>query len=250
MVKPAHHLMAYNTQIVVDSQYKLIISTEVSSNCNDYGKLCDMATTTNEALDINPVYIGDTGYYSHQEMAKCEEKKILVYVPIPNKQNKAKKKNHFIQDDFIYDKVADHFTCPNNAILSKTTSFNVKSNQSKNYRYRASSRSCKSCGIRDKCIPKNTSYKQLAISEYYDVVQKHRKKMQTDKAKEYVKKRSSLVEHPFGTIKQNLGWSHYLVRGLEKVKGENSLIMLAYNFKRLLNIFGVIPFKDLLIEIQ
>jgi len=31
MVKPAHNLMAYNTQIVVDNTYKFIVTTEVSS---------------------------------------------------------------------------------------------------------------------------------------------------------------------------------------------------------------------------
>ena len=31
MVKPAHNLMAYNTQIVVDDKYKFIVATDVSS---------------------------------------------------------------------------------------------------------------------------------------------------------------------------------------------------------------------------
>jgi len=59
-----------------------------------------------------------------------------------------------------------------------------------------------------------------------------------------------LVEHPFGTIKRNLGWDHFLVRGIEKVSGENALIMFSYNFKRLLNLIGITLFKKLMIAVK
>ena len=74
--------------------------------------------------------------------------------------------------------------------------------------------------------------------------------MQTNKAKEQMKLRASLAEHPFGTIKQTLGWSHYLLRGQEKVSSENTLIMFTYNFKRLLNLIGITLFKKLIIAIK
>jgi len=74
--------------------------------------------------------------------------------------------------------------------------------------------------------------------------------MKTDEAKNIVKRRGSIVEHPFGTIKRNLGWDHFLVRGIEKVSGENALIMFSYNFKRLLNLIGIVLFKKLIIAIK
>ncbi len=54
-----------------------------------------------------------------------------------------------------------------------------------------------------------------------------------------MRKRSGMVEHPFGTMKLWLGWTHFLVRGLDKVKGEIALLTKAYNLKRTLNIIGV-----------
>ena len=74
--------------------------------------------------------------------------------------------------------------------------------------------------------------------------------MNTKKAKDIVKKRGSIVEHPFGTIKRHLGWDHFLVRGKEKVSGENALIMFCYNFRRLLNLIGVTLFKKLIVAIK
>ena len=48
--------------------------------------------------------------------------------------------------------------------------------------------------------------------------------------------RKSLVEHPFGTIKRWMGCTHFTLKGLEKVRTEWSLITLAYNLKRVLNL--------------
>lgn len=70
--------------------------------------------------------------------------------------------------------------------------------------------------------------------------------MNTHEAKVMIQQRAELVEHPFGTIKQKLGWSHFLVRGKTKVAGENALIMLTYNFRRLLNLIGITLFKKLI----
>src|ERR1700738_1102897 len=53
--------------------------------------------------------------------------------------------------------------------------------------------------------------------------------------------RRQTVEHPFGTLKAWMGSTHFLTRTLEKVKIEMSLQVLAYNMKRMINIFGVNP---------
>ena len=74
--------------------------------------------------------------------------------------------------------------------------------------------------------------------------------MKAQKAKDIIKKRGSIVEHPFGTIKRTLGWDHFLVRGKEKVSGENALIMFTYNFKRVLSIIGIELFKKLIISVR
>ena len=50
------------------------------------------------------------------------------------------------------------------------------------------------------------------------------------------KLRKTLAEHPFGTIKRWFGYTHFLLKGLEKVRCEWSLTTLAYNLKRVLNL--------------
>ena len=53
-----------------------------------------------------------------------------------------------------------------------------------------------------------------------------------------MRRRSAIVEHPFGTLKCRAGYRHFLVRGFDKVRGEWSLMALCYNFTRVLNILG------------
>ena len=53
--------------------------------------------------------------------------------------------------------------------------------------------------------------------------------------------RRQTVEHPFGTLKAWMGATHFLTRTLDKVRTEMSLQVLAYNMKRMIQIFGVGP---------
>src|SRR3546814_14288397 len=62
-----------------------------------------------------------------------------------------------------------------------------------------------------------------------------------DRMPEAMTIRRQTVEHPFGTLKAWMGSTHFLMRTLEKVKTEMSLQVLAYNMKRMINIFGVTP---------
>lgn len=48
-----------------------------------------------------------------------------------------------------------------------------------------------------------------------------------------------MSEHPLGTIKRGFNQWYLLLKGLMKVGGEMGLTMLAYNFRRVINILGV-----------
>ena len=63
------------------------------------------------------------------------------------------------------------------------------------------------------------------------------------KRPEVLNQRRETVEHPFGSIKQWMNQGAFLMRGLDKVRGEFSLTALAYNLRRVLNIVG---FADLM----
>ena len=60
-----------------------------------------------------------------------------------------------------------------------------------------------------------------------------------DRQPQAMRIRRQTVEHPFGTIKDWMGATHFLTRSLERVRTEMSLHVLAYNLKRVMKILGI-----------
>lgn len=250
MVKPAHNLMAYNSQICVDDKFKFIVATDVTSQGTDKQELHHMAMQTKEIIDSpDLVILADKGYYSAAEIKKCVDNGIKTLVPAVRTGQELINKGKFTKDKFIYDKVKDAYVCPNNKLISRTKSIN-KSYARIMHMYRSSQTDCNVCSIRDKCLGEKTKTKQTQRWEHQKILDEYNQDLETPESKNLMKKRASIVEHPFGTIKRNLGWDHFLVRSKKKVQGENALIMFTYNFKRLLNLIGIVLFKKLLISLD
>lgn len=57
--------------------------------------------------------------------------------------------------------------------------------------------------------------------------------------KKIYKKRKAKVEHPFGHIKWNLSFTSFLMRGLDGVRAEASILATCFNLRRMITIFGV-----------
>jgi transposase len=249
MSKPAHNLMAYNVQIAVDNKYKFIVATDVSSEGGDSKQLYNMSSKAKEITQNEEIVVtADKGYDSAKEIKKCSDANIEVIVPIKDNLKAQKDKNKFTREDFIYDNLTDTYCCPNKQSLIMTGTSHK--NEMLFYRYKGKKLICNLCPLRDSCLPEKTPYKELFRWEHEDFMNQHKIKMKTPRAKEIIKQRSAIVEHPFGTIKQSLGWTHFLVRGKEKVSGENALIMFTYNFRRLLNLIGIVLFRKLLIALK
>jgi len=64
------------------------------------------------------------------------------------------------------------------------------------------------------------------------------RKLKTKRGKEIYKKRKETVEPVFGIIKSIMGFRQFMLRGIEKVNTEWTLVRLAYNFKRLHKLMG------------
>jgi hypothetical protein len=95
---------------------------------------------------------------------------------------------------------------------------------------------CGQCPLKEKC----TRNKQgRRITRWVDEHSIEETQARVEAHPETMKKRGQLIEHPFGTIKFWWDHSHFLMKGLSKVKAEFSLSTLAYNLRRVLNILGV-----------
>jgi len=95
---------------------------------------------------------------------------------------------------------------------------------------------CKTCVLRSRCTASQRNNRRIYRWVHEVVIEALRQRLAQNPDK--VKKRGHLVEHPFGTLKHAMDSGYFLMRGLEKVSAEMSLSVLAYNFKRVLNILG------------
>ena len=113
-------------------------------------------------------------------------------------------------------------------------------------RYMSRKATCGACPLRARCLSPKATQRSIGRWEHEDVLERHRARMQG--AGKLMRRRSGIVEHPFGTLKCRAGYRHFLVRGFDKVRGEWSLMALCYNFTRVLNILGFDHFVACLAE--
>src|SRR4051794_3789655 len=93
---------------------------------------------------------------------------------------------------------------------------------------------CDDCAIRAHC----TRGQFRTVSRLENEAVLDRMQVRLAQRPEILDRRRETVEHPFGSIKQWMNQGAFLMRGLEKVRGEFSLTALAYNLRRVLNIVG------------
>ena len=62
-----------------------------------------------------------------------------------------------------------------------------------------------------------------------------------------VKQRQAIVEHPYGTIKRQWGFSYIMTkRGKKRASADVGVMMTAYNLRRIINILGIERLREYL----
>jgi len=243
LVKSGQGIAGYNVQTVVDDKHKLIVASEVVNDSSDVGQLHAMAKAAKDAVEAEVLQaLADEGYYSSLELKACEDDGIIAYVPVPEGNRVVEKRGRFGRRDFNYDARADAYRCPAGEPLRPINGRWQNASGRIEIRYASRKAICQTCRLRSRCLGENASQRIVYRWEHEDVLERHRARMQG--ADELMRRRSAIVEHPFGTIKCRAGYRHFLVRGFNKVRGEWSLMALCYNFSRVLNILGLKRFME------
>jgi transposase len=231
-------IAGYNVQSVVDDKHKLIIASDVV-NSSDAGHLHAMAKAAKEVLEAKSLQVlADAGYYSSADLKACEDDGIEAYVPPSEGNGVLEKQGRFGLKDFSYDATADAYRCPAGELLRPTKGRFTNTSGRVEIRYLGRKATCGACPLRARCLSPKAAQRSIGRWEHEDVIERHRARMQSADADKLMRRRSAIVEHPFGTIKCRAGYRHFLLRGFNKVRGEWSLMALCYNFTRVLNILG------------
>jgi transposase len=241
--------VAYNVQNAVDDKHNLIVHTQ-ATNSNDGKALHKAATQAKENLQLQNedslMVLADKGYHTGAELLHCQRDNMITHVAYKEQPSVKHIAHEFLAESFDYDKATDSYTCPAGATLTTLGTWHNKKGEAhetsfrfKTYRTGA----CKTCPLKSQCT--KLSKRIIQRSEYQDAVDINDNNIKQNP--HYYKRRQAICEHPFGSIKRHWGYTHTLLKGLQKVNGEMNLIMFCYNFMRTKNILG---FKKMLEAIQ
>lgn len=246
--KRGQSIAGYNAQIAVDEKNKLIVANDVVQDGNDKHQLTPMLKKAQDILQSeNLEAYADTDYCTALQIKGCEDMNITAYVAIPKHASSAKQQGRFSNEDFHYDKESNCYLCPQGNKLEPREKPTERDGK-RLYVYRSKANSCNSCPLKKKCLSKKSTTRKIYRWEHQEIMDQHQQRM--DKNKTSMKKRASLVEHPFGTLKHRAGMHHFLMRGLEKCQGEFSLMVMCYNFTRIINLLGTEFIRDYCVQRQ
>ena len=223
-------MIGYNVQTAVDVKHHLITAHEVTNEGTDRSQLMNMAVQAKQATGHKKLsVVADRGYYNSTEIKACEDAGIKTYIP-KNQTSSNQAKGFFGKRDFIYNTEKDEYLCPGGEIASYRFSREEKGKTIR--RHWASA--CPTCPIKSQC----TTGKNRRICRWEHEAVLDRVEERTEHEPERMAARRNTVEHPFGTIKSWMGYTHFQMKTLEHVGTEMSLHVLAYNLKRVINILG------------
>ncbi len=221
--------ICYNVQTAVDEKNKLIVAVEVTNEATDRNWLSPMAIQAKQILGTESLtVVADTGYSSAREVKACLQENITPYLPKPQ-TSANKSRGLFTKDDFRYHAQQDTYICP----AGETLSFRHQGfEKGRPIRYYTTS-ACRTCPLRPRCT-RNKGTRR--ISRHADEHLLEDMNARAAAHPEILRRRKSIVEHPFGTIKRAMHQAYFLMKGLDNVRTEFSLSALAYNLKRVLTL--------------
>jgi transposase len=235
--KAGQSVAGYNVQIAVDAKHKLLVECALTQDGNDSGQLAPMAIRAKQALGVERLDVtADSGYYNHLHLQQCQQAGITPYVAIPERNGPLDAQRRLTREAFSFEPAHNRYRCPQGELLSYRRS--LQQGHKRLLVYASSEPVCARCPLRGRCLSANTPCREIYRWEHQALVEAHARRM-AERGRQMLGLRAALVEHPLGTLKRWCGWVHFMVRGKPKVSGEINLLMLCYNFKRVLSIVGI-----------
>jgi len=256
-------LAGYRGELAVDAENQVIVANDLTNEQNDapypvtkVERVLENVTLIEGTGEVRePLKVSaDAGYSSGKNLAELEKEeykdKIDPYIPQTNSEEKERGKGHdvrspFHRSKFKYDERENSFTCPCGKKLrysGQSQKDGVKYSVYRNYR------DCRLCEYFGKCTT-NKQGRFIWVSEHQPLIEKMKEKLRSKEGKEVYGKRRTVVEPAIGNMSYNLGFREFLLRGIEKVRGEYSLLCTAHNLLKIrtfLKKYGV-SLKEMLI---
>jgi hypothetical protein len=216
-----------NVQTAVDSKHTLIVACEVTSEPGDRDWLSPMALQAKAGLACRFDAGADVGDDHGREVKACLEAGITPSVarPIPSAHQKL---GRFSQEGFSSASATATSQCPAGARLPCRFDTVELGRPSRSDATAAGT----GCALKPPCT-RNNGGRRMTRGVAEPLLEAMAPRVRS--RPEVMKRRQELVEHPFGTMKRWWDAGDFFMRGLEKVRTECRLTVLAYHLRRVLN---------------
>jgi transposase len=242
--------VAYNVQTTVDSKNNIPIDYKVT-NENDSKAMGNMVQRAKSILRTNDfTVLYDKGFHTGSELKTAQDLGVETIVAVPGVPSTSQAPDHnFNYERFRYNKEADTYTCPQGQTLTTNGSWHKQLSSTgsiswfKQYRTKA----CRKCPARSHCTKseKERLIRRSEYAEYYE-----RNLINTNEKEHLYRRRQAIVEHPYGTIKRQWGFSYILTKmGKERASADVGFMLIAYNLRRIGNILTLNVLKEYLREL-
>ncbi len=219
-----------NVHVAVDTEHHLIVAQEVTNAGLGQAQLNGMAQKAKQALQVNWLDpVADRGYYSGEQIPACERAGIAVTLPRPMTSG-AKTAGRFDKEDCLFRPGKNAYHCPAGETLP--CRYTTLENGMRLSRYWTNA--CQACPLKTD----RTTGRERRVTrwEHEHLLESVQRRLDADP--QAIRVRRETVEHPFGTLKERIGATHFLTRTLPRVSAEMVLQVPAYNLTRVLNIMG------------
>ena len=253
---PHGYIQGYNGISIADSGNQIVISTEVIGSGAEGGcfpQMLDnletnMKTVTKKKHPLkDAIVLGDTGYFSEDNLQEARKRDIEVLIPDPQFRrrdpsfdNREKYKDtditqYFGIEDFIYNEEDDSYTCPAGNILPYKCSIEFKSRGTYGKQYRCKKSICSVCPMKGQCINRKEGkgeFRSLFIAQQrYDenLSAKMRDKIDNLAYREIYSRRMQIIEPVFSDITYCKGMNRFTLRTEKKVNIQWQLFNIVHN---------------------
>jgi len=222
----------YNCQAAV-TENQFIVGSDVTTDANDRGALGPMVEAAEETLE-EPIkeVAADSGYSSYDNYEYLSKNNKTGYIP---DQYLAKIKENeygkYHQENFKYDKNKNTYICPEGREL---TPYKIRRSDANNRKWRQTIYKASDCHIcNDKPHCAKQPQRTIVREDRRNLLEQMRERLLSREGQNKYKKRLYTTEPVFGNIKHNLGYRYFLLRTLNKVKGEFKLMCIGHNLKKM-----------------
>jgi transposase len=237
--KDNSHTNSYLKITGTDNKANIVIASTVTGHdheaCNSL-PLFNQANSNLKEIDSSKTYdkaIGDSGF---TQIATCEEyEKNGVQMIGPSKEHEVKVRNKEADNTcitFEYDEQSDTVLCSEGCVLNKIGTHYNKVRDAYINIY-SNKEACQNCSRLNDCTKSKKGYRTVKIDPRVASQKRTLEKYLSDEGQALYKKRSHVAETYQGDLKKNGRFTHYYLRGLNKVSIESKIHDIVWNIRRI-----------------